>query len=152
PGYPKPFLTLVESVGKKISFLEDTVERLGLEGVEILPGRAEEWGRKEGKRESFDMVVARAVAELRVLAEYCLPLTRTDGAFVAYKGGEGMEEVVRAARALRVLGGTVEKTKHLSLPQGMGERTLILLRKIRPTPDGYPRRAGIPEKRPLSND
>lgn len=149
---PSLRVTLIEAVGKKTSFLEKVVGRLGLKDVEVVKARAEEVGRQAGRRESFDLVVARAVAEVRVLAEYCLPLARVEGGFLAYKGGEGMEEVVGAAHALRVLGGTVERSKRFSLPFGMGERTLILFRKIRPTPENYPRRPGIPEKRPLGND
>lgn len=152
---PRANVVLIDSLAKRCRFLE----AVGAEVVSQLPGvggcfevvwsRAEDVGLKAGYREQFDVVVARAVAELRVLAELCLPLCRVGGEFVAMKGPAVEAEVDRAANALTVLGGRVEEVKVVELPEGAGGRTLVRIRKTRPTPNGYPRKAGTPERQPL---
>ncbi|MBI3945927.1 MAG: 16S rRNA (guanine(527)-N(7))-methyltransferase RsmG [Armatimonadetes bacterium] len=146
---PETPVTLLDSTRKKLAFLEHLSDVLGLSGVETVHARAEDAGRDPGYRERFDLVVARAVAELRVLLELCLPFVRVGGQFLAMKGPRGDEEMGPAARALSLLGGERERVESLSLPFGAGERRLILIRKRRPTPRAYPRKAGTPGRWPL---
>lgn len=139
--------TLIESTGKKCRCLENTVEKLGLKCVKVLNIRAEE-GAHTSLRESFDCAVARAVARLNTLCEYCLPYVRTGGIFIAYKG-ECKEELEEARRAIELLGGSTERVERYSLPEGTGERSLVVIRKIKPTPSLYPRGRGRERKNPL---
>lgn len=144
-------LTLLEASRKKTRFLEHIVIRLGLEGVEVIRGRAEEVGRGPTYRERYDLALARAVAELPVLVEYALPFCRVGGLFVAQKG-PGVESEVRAAEAaITILGGKLRHIMHLELPPLAEPRSLVVIEKIAPTPEKYPRRPGIPSKRPLLN-
>ena len=132
-----------------MSFLEHVVSHLGLEDVQPLWGRAEEVGHDPAHREAYDLVVARAVADLSVLAEYTLPLCRPGGCIVAQKGGSAQEEAQSAARAFSLLGGSLRKVIPVEL-QGLAEpRHLVVIDKVARTPERYPRRPGIPSKRPL---
>lgn len=152
---PDARVVLLESSRKRCLFLEGLRSDLVASGargaghLEIRWGRAEEAARQRDLREGFDLVVARAVAELRVLAEYALPFCRVGGTVVAMKGPGADEEVRAAAHAIAVLGGSVERLERIVLPEGAGERVLVVVRKIGPTPASYPRRAGVPERRPL---
>lgn len=146
--WPDMRLLLVESIGKKTAFLTHLVEVLGLMDVEIRTERAETLGQHPDYREHYDLVTGRAVANLSVLAEYCLPLCRIGGMFVAPKSGSGVAEIQAALTALNVLGGEHESTLKVQLPD-VEERTLIVVRKSHPTPLQYPRRVGVPLKRPL---
>lgn len=140
-------VTLVESNGKKASFLEDVADVLDLKRVRVLHARAEEVGWDSADRESYDVAVARAVSRLATLAEYMLPLVRIDGRALAPKGANPGEEVDEADVA--TLGGMVEVVRRIKVPHLDGERHCVILRKIVSTPRNYPRRAGVPEKRPL---
>lgn len=148
-------VTLVESLQKRCKFLEavgaEVISQLpgGQHGYEVVWARAEESGQKPQFREQFDVVVARAVAELRILGEYCLPLVRVGGEFVAMKGPGAEAEVSAAEKALQVLGGRLLEAREIELPHQVGRRTLVRIRKERATPGAYPRRAGTPEKTPL---
>jgi 16S rRNA (guanine527-N7)-methyltransferase len=142
-------LTLLEATGKKVGFLEHVVSRLGLAGVEVIKGRAEELGRDAVHREGYDLALARAVAELPVLVEYALPFCKPGGLFVAQKGAEGDAEAKAAEGAIATLGGTLRRIVHLELPTLAEPRSLVVIEKIAPTPEKYPRRPGIPSKRPL---
>ena len=142
-------LTLLESVGKKAAFLRHLVERLGLEGVAVVKGRAEEVGHDPAHRARYDVALARAVAELPVLVEYALPLCRMGGLFVAQKGARIEEEVEGARGALEILGGRLKEIRPLRLPTLDEPRHLVIVEKVAPTPERYPRRPGIPAKRPL---
>jgi 16S rRNA (guanine527-N7)-methyltransferase len=142
-------LTLIESAGKKAAFCRTVAERLGLRDVEVIHTRAEEAGRDPAHREQYDWAVARAVAELSVLAEYLLPLVRVGGYALAQKGESGPAEAHAAAGALRLLGGTVEKVIPVELPGISETRYLVVLKKTACTPDRYPRRPGVPSKKPL---
>ncbi len=142
-------LTLLEATGKKVGFLEHIVSRLGLVGVEVIKGRAEELGRDAAHRERYDLALARAVAELPVLVEYALPFCRLGGLFVAQKGAEGDAEAKAAEGAIATLGGALRRIVHLELPHLAEARSLVVIEKIAPTPEKYPRRPGIPSKRPL---
>jgi 16S rRNA (guanine527-N7)-methyltransferase len=154
PGLPLKLLrpalrlTLVESIGKKATFLRHMVDTLGLTDVEIIVARAEAAGRDSAQREQYDVAVARAVAELRVLAEYCLPLCRVGGRFLAPKGASIEEEVQAALPAITQLGGRLLAIEPVELPE-LEPRTLVVIEKIGPTPPQYPRAPGVPAKRPL---
>ena len=138
--------TLIESTGKKCSFLETAVKELGL-NAQVLKMRAEDAGRTEGLRESFDAVIARAVAPLAPLAEYCLPLVRVGGKMIAWKGSE--DETGSARRAVEVLGGEHLHTVKYELPEGYGARMLVIADKKRATPAAYPRGQGKERKNPI---
>ncbi|MCD8286623.1 MAG: 16S rRNA (guanine(527)-N(7))-methyltransferase RsmG [Clostridia bacterium] len=141
--------TLIETTGKKCAFLESVVENLRLSGVQILNMRAEEAGTAVKHREAYDVCTARAVAPLNILAEYCLPLVKPGGLFIAYKG-ESPEETEAAEKAISILGGTIEGINHFTLPDSQGYRTIIVIRKTGFTPDKYPRTVSKIKKKPLS--
>jgi 16S rRNA (guanine527-N7)-methyltransferase len=145
---PSLHLTLIESVRKKTEFLRHIVRLLNLEYVTILAERAEEVGRKPDMRASYDVVTARALAELRVLAEYALPLLRVGGRLLAPKGAAITTEAIQAHMAIHQLGGRLHAVKPVFLPD-TAPRTLVVVRKIHATPDTYPRAVGIPTRRPL---
>ncbi|HEY2982243.1 MAG TPA: 16S rRNA (guanine(527)-N(7))-methyltransferase RsmG [Anaerolineales bacterium] len=147
--YPEMQLTLVESVGKKARFCEHMVEVLGLASVEVIPARAEDLCRDPAQRESYDCAVARQVANLSVLAEFLLPLVKRDGIMLAQKGASGPAEARSAERAFNLLGGKLEQQIPVHLPGVDGERYLIIVKKMAPTPAKYPRKAGTPAKQPL---
>jgi 16S rRNA (guanine527-N7)-methyltransferase len=140
---------LIESVGKRAAFLELAARALCLPRVGVYLGRAEAAGRHPSHREAYHVVVSRAVAPLPVLLEYCLPLARVGGRVIAYKGPEADREVARSQAALAALGGAIAEVRSLSLPRRMGDRVLVVVSKTAPTPERYPRRAGVPSKRPV---
>lgn len=140
--------TLVESTGKKCVYLEEAVEKLGLSGVKILNIRAEEGGRMQNLRENFDIAEARAVAPLNTLCEYCMPFVKVGGLFIAYKG-VAEEELKESKNAIEILGGAIEKVYSYSLPENSGERNAIVIKKIKKTPEKYPRGRGLERKKPL---
>jgi 16S rRNA (guanine527-N7)-methyltransferase len=142
-------VTLVESSRKKTDFLTRVIVDLGLEGLNCVWARAEELGRRDNFREGFDIAVSRGVAALTVLLEYCLPLLKVGGRMVAYKGLRAEEELDQARQALRLLGGQVERIWSGRLPGKGEERRLVVVRKVVPTGPAWPRRPGMPEKRPL---
>ncbi len=148
-AWPALELTLIEATGKKARFLENVVRSLALQSVTILARRAEEVGQDPAHREQYDGAIARAVADLPVLLEYLLPLVRIGGIAVAMKGPEVEEEIAAAYRALELLGGRLQERRALAWPPHLPPRTLLIFEKIAPTPAKYPRRPGIPEKRPL---
>ena len=145
---PQLRLTLIESIEKKAGFLRHIVAELGLSNVEVIVGRAETVGRDAAHREQYDVAIARAVAELRVLAEYCLPLCRVVGRFLAPKGAQSDDELAGAQKAIELLGGRLTAIEDVHLP-GVERRVLIVVDKIAPTPPQFPRAVGIPSKRPL---
>jgi 16S rRNA (guanine527-N7)-methyltransferase len=142
-------VTLVESVGKKAAFLDHVVACLGLTGVTVLCARAEDVGRDVRHRGTYDVAVARAVADLAVLAEYLLPLLVVGGRMVVPKGAHAATEAAGAARALDALGGRLLSVDPYLLPGVPDERCLVVVEKARQTPERYPRRAGMPSRRPL---
>ena len=147
--YPTMKLTLVESVGKKAMFCEHIVRLLGLENVEVIKGRAEEVGHLPTHREKYDWAVARAVANMNVLAEYLLPLVKVGGTMLAQKGESGPAEAQSAERAMKLLGGKLRQVIPVNLPGLADDRYLVLVDKSAATPPKYPRKAGVPMKRPL---
>ena len=144
---PQLQVTIVDSLNKRIAFLTALTQSLGLSGVALHHDRAETFGQGE-KRASFDVVVARAVAPLNVLAELCLPLVKPGGHFIAMKGSKGEAELAHAKVAFGELGGRYAATKTLTLPGG-DPRTLIVVDKVKPTPGRFPRKPGTPSKQPL---
>lgn len=146
---PELRLTLLESTAKKASFLEHVVQVLGLTDVTVLAERAEEAGQAPAHREQYDWAVARAVAPLPVLAEYLLPFVRVGGGILAQKAKGAQEEVDAAANAFAKLGGEFEELMPVQVPELDEERWLVVVRKAAATPLAYPRRAGMPSKRPL---
>jgi 16S rRNA (guanine527-N7)-methyltransferase len=147
--YPSMELTLVESVGKKTSFCRHVVEILKLQSVEVLTARAEEVGQMPAQRESYDWAVARAVANLPVLAEYLLPLVRVGGRMIAQKGHSAPAEAHNAEKAFRLLGGQMRSLLPVTLPGVAEERYLVVVDKVAATPQMYPRKPGFPAKSPL---
>ncbi len=147
--YPSMKLTLVESVGKKATFCQHMVDKLALGEVTVLSLRAEEAGQNPAHREKYDWAVARAVANLPVLAELLLPLVRVGGAMLAQKGESAPAEAQSAEKALKLLGGSLRQLIPVALPGVAEERTLVVVDKVAATPPAYPRRAGLPAKKPL---
>jgi 16S rRNA (guanine527-N7)-methyltransferase len=147
--YPGLKLTLVESVGKKAAFCGHIVETLGLEGVEVLNARAEDIGQMPVHREKYDWAVARAVANLPILAEFLLPLVQIGGGMLAQKGESGPAEAQAAEKAFKLLGGRIRQLIPVALPGVADERYLVVVNKAAATPPAYPRKPGIPAKKPL---
>ena len=154
PGLPLKILrpelrvALVESVGKKAAFLRHMITVLDLRDVTVLTARAETVGRDPQHREQYDVVTARAVAELATLAEYCLPLCRVHGRVLVPKGSDIADEVARARTAIERLGGRVIDVESVTIP-GVEPRTLVVIAKVAPTPAAYPRAVGVPARRPI---
>jgi 16S rRNA (guanine527-N7)-methyltransferase len=154
PGLPLKIVlpalrvTLLEATGKKVEFLRHMIARLNLREVVAMQGRAEEFARDPVHREQYDVAAARAVAELATLVEYALPFVRVGGVFVAQKGGDIADEMQRAARAVKELGGRMRAAVPVQLP-GLEPRHLVVVEKIAATPGKYPRAAGAPRKKPI---
>lgn len=140
---------LLDSLNKRIKFLNEVIDKLSLENIEAVHGRAEEAARKEGVRESFTLGVSRAVANLSTLCEYVLPFVEVGGYFVAYKSGEIEEEAKEAANAIGILGGEVKHIYKFELPGTDNKRSFVFIKKIKKTAKKYPRKAGLPSKEPL---
>ncbi len=149
-AYPEMELTLADSLNKRILFIKEEAEKLGLKNINAVHGRAEDLARNLELREKFDICVSRAVANLSTLAEYCIPFIHIDGFFIPYKSGNVEEEIGKSEKALQILKGTIERICHYSLPEDAGERTLVLIRKDGQTPKKYPRKAGLPSKEPIA--
>lgn len=147
---PELEVVLVESAAKKTAFLRHLIAALGLSRVEIVTARAEEVGHRPGYREAFDAVLSRALAPLAVVAEICLPLARLGGSVIAQKSAAQQGEAAAAAKAIALLGGKLREVHPVALEELPG-RVLVVLEKVAPTPPQYPRRPGIPEKRPLKS-
>ncbi len=146
---PRLSLTLIESVGKKAAFCNHIVQKLRLEDVQVIPERAEVVGQNPEHRERYDWAVARAVANLPVLMEFLLPLVRVGGKALAMKGSNAPAEAQMAQRAIRLLGGELQRLVPVTLPGVAEERYLVVVDKIAVTPQNYPRRPGVPAKKPL---
>jgi 16S rRNA (guanine527-N7)-methyltransferase len=149
-AFPDIKLALLEATAKKADFLNHIVTKLGLDGVEVVVGRAEEVAHQANYRESFDLVLSRAVAALPALVELTLPFCAVGGSFISQKKGNIDEEISRANRAIGLLGGSLREVKKVDLPSLPDERCLVIIDKLSPTPEKYPRRPGLPAKRPLS--
>ena len=148
-AYPEMYLAILDSVGKKTAFLAHLVEVLGLEGAEVYTGRAEDMAHDPGLRENFDLVVSRGVAPMRVLMEITLPYCRVGGSVIALKKGDIGPEVDASRHAMDVLGGQIRETRSVNVEGLEDGRVLVVVEKVRPTPAKFPRRSGLPSKRPL---
>ncbi len=148
-AYPEIEMVLMDSLNKRVLFLQEVTEKLRLEGIVSVHGRAEEMARKKEYRENFDLCVSRAVANLASLSEYCIPFVRTGGLFVSYKSGDVEEELGQSGRAVKLLGGSVRDVVKFQLPNTEMRRSLVVIEKVKPTPKAYPRKAGTPGKEPL---
>ena len=148
-AFPHLKVTLLDSLNKRIKFLDTVIEELDLKDIHTIHGRAEDYARQEQYREQYDLVVSRAVANLSTLAEYCLPYTKISGLFVPYKSGDIEEEVKNAVTALKILGGKQRKIVKFQLPGSDIGRSLIIIEKVKSTGKKFPRKAGLPAKEPL---
>ena len=146
---PDLSITIVDSLGKRLKFLDELVSDLNLDEVTLVHSSEEDAGQNKNLREKFDLVTGRAVARMSVLSEYCLPLAKVDGYLVALKGPKAQDELAEAKNAIEVLGGSVKEVKELTLPDTDDERTLIVVKKVKATPKKYPRQAGTPNRKPL---
>lgn len=142
-------VTIVDSLGKRINFLKELAVKLNLQDCDFVHMRAEDAGQSKDYREQFDLVTARAVAKLNVLSEFCLPLTKIDGTFLAMKTENAAEEVDIAKKAIAVLGGKLIDTKEFTLSDDAGKRVIVEISKKKITPKQYPRKAGTPSKKPI---
>ena len=155
PGIPLSIMnptlkiTLVDSLNKRLIFLQEVVNKLKLENIEIVHARAEEFGQNKKYREQFDIATSRAVANLSTLSEYLIPLVKIGGKVISMKAAEAKQELNEAKKAIEVLGGTVEKIDEFNLPQSDIGRTVIIIRKNKLTPNKYPRKPGTPSKEPI---
>ena len=155
PGIPLSIMnptlkiTLVDSLNKRLVFLQEVINQLGLKNVELVHARAEDFGQNKKYREKFDVATSRAVANLSTLSEYLIPLVKKDGKIISMKAGGAQEEIETAKKAIKILGGKIEEIKEFKLPQTEIERTIILIRKENCTPNRYPRKVGVPSKEPI---
>lgn len=146
---PEVDVFLMDSLNKRINFLNEVIELLQLKNIEAFHSRAEEMAKNNKFREKFDVVTSRAVAKLNILLEYMLPYTKIDGKCLCMKGPNIEEEIKEAEKALKILGGEIEKIEKIILPDSNIERNIIIIRKKSATPLKYPRKAGMPTKEPL---
>lgn len=148
-AFPQLEATLLDSLNKRVKFLEETFELLKFDHIRAVHGRAEEYAKQKEHREQYDLCVSRAVSNLATLAEYCLPYVKCGGYFVSYKSGKVQEEVQQAEKAIKILGGKVKDIIYFQLPDSEIERSLVVIEKKVKTPGKYPRKAGTPLKEPL---
>lgn len=148
-AFPHLNVTIVDSLNKRISFLEHLSGKLGLSGTRFIHDRAETFGQKAEHREQYDVVMARAVARLSVLSELCLPLAKIGGSFIAMKGAQAEEELEAGKKAVFVLGGSLSSVYPFTLPVEDSERNIVLIAKDKKTPKQYPRKPGTPNKTPI---
>lgn len=146
-AFPKIKITLVDSLNKRVMFLNDVVNQLGLEDVECVHARAEDLAKKKEYREEYDICVSRAVANLSTLSEYCIPFVKVGGNFISYKSGDCDEEINSSKAAIKKLGARISKVENFEI-KDMG-RSFVVIDKISSTPNKYPRKAGLPSKEPL---
>lgn len=148
-AFPHLNVVLLDSLGKRVKFLNHVIEKLGLENIEAVHARAEDFAKNVDNREKFDIAVSRAVANLSSLSEYCIPYVKSGGYFISYKSGKIEEELEQAKKAIHVLGGETEKVEKFTLAESDMERSLVVIRKIKPTSKKYPRKAGMPSREPI---
>ena len=142
-------ITLVDSLNKRLIFLQEVIDKLELKNIEIIHSRAEDFGQNKKYRENFDFATSRAVANLSTLSEYLIPLVKINGKCICMKASDVEEEINQAKNAINVLGGTIEKIEEFKLPESDIGRTIIIINKQKNTPAKYPRKAGTPSKEPI---
>ena len=148
-AFPELEIVLLDSLNKRIKFLNEVIEALGLEKITAIHGRAEDYAKDAAYREQYDLCVSRAVANLATLSEYCLPYVKVDGMFVPYKSGEIDEEVKESSKAVKILGGKIEDVVKFELPGTDISRSFVKIHKVKNTTKKYPRKAGMPSKEPI---
>ena len=150
-AFPDLQVTLIDSLKKRVNFLNEVISELGLKGISAFQGRAEDLARDPAHREAYDIVVSRAVAHMSILAEYCLPYAKHGGCFIAYKSREYLkgDEKAESEKAIELLGGRTEDIRRISLPDCDANRCLVFIKKISGTAKIYPRKAGTPSRMPL---
>ena len=148
-AFPEIGIVLLDSLNKRINFLDEVIEMLQLRKIEAVHGRAEDYARQKEFRENFDFCVSRAVANLSTLSEYCLPFVKQGGYFISYKSGKIEEELSNAENAVKVLGGNVKEVVKFSLMDTDMDRSFVVVEKKKTTPKRYPRKAGLPSKEPI---
>lgn len=148
-AFPNLKITLLDSLNKRVNFLQNVISELELTGIEAAHGRAEDFAKQENHREQYDLCVSRAVANLSTLSEYCLPYVKIGGRFISYKSEKLAEEKTKAEKAISVLGGKFENQIEFMIPNSDIHRSLLVIYKCSDTPSKYPRKAGLPEKKPL---
>ena len=149
-AFPEVEACLLDSLNKRVKFLEETFELLGLNGISAIHGRAEEYAKNKSYREKYDLCVSRAVSGLATLSEYCLPYVKVGGVFVSYKSGSVKEEAEAAEKAIKILGGKIRDIRYFELPGSEISRSLVIIEKVKNTPGKYPRKAGTPLREPLA--
>ena len=148
-AFPHLNVVLLDSLNKRIKFLDAVIDELGLKDIETLHGRAEDYAKKEMYRETFDLCVSRAVANLATLSEYCIPYIRVGGIFIPYKSGNIEDELQQSTKAVSILGGKIKETVKFELPGTEIGRSFVKIEKLKSTGKKYPRKAGLPGKEPL---
>ncbi len=148
-AFPELEITLMDSLNKRILFLQDVINELGLENIEAVHGRAEEAARNKNYREQFDLCLSRAVANISTLSEYCLPFVKVGGSFISYKSSNIDEELDQGKKGIYLLGGKISDVHKFSLPDSDLQRSFVTIQKEKKTPKAYPRKAGTPSKDPL---
>ena len=148
-AFPHLKIVLLDSLNKRINFLNTVIEELGLQQIQTIHGRAEDYAKQTEYREKFDLCVSRAVANLSTLSEYCLPYVNIGGMFISYKSGEIDEEMEKSKKAVQILGGNLENTVKFQLPGTEIGRSFVKIKKIKNTAKKYPRKAGLPAKEPI---
>ena len=148
-AFPNLQVTLFDSLNKRIKFLQEMIDTLKLKEITAVHGRAEEGARDKNMREKYDFAVSRAVANMTVLSEYCIPFVKVGGYFIPYKTGTVEEEITQGKKAIQILGGKIEKIEKLMLPNSDISRSFVFIKKEKQTPKAYPRKAGTASKQPL---
>ena len=148
-AFPNLKITLLDSLNKRVKFLNEVIEQLELKKIEAVHGRAEDFAKNKEFRDSFDICVSRAVANMSTLSEYCIPFVKVNGLFIPYKSEKITEELANANNALNILGGKVLDQIDYNLPDSDYYRNLVIVKKEKETPKKYPRKAGLPSKEPL---
>lgn len=148
-AFPHLEIVLLDSLNKRVKFLNEVIEQLGLTGIRAIHGRAEDYAKQKEYREQFDLCVSRAVANLSTLSEYCIPYVNVGGMFIPYKSGEIDEEVETSKKAIHILGGKLSEVVKFQLPRTDIGRSFVRIEKIQNTSKKYPRKAGLPAKEPL---
>lgn len=148
-AFPNLKIILVDSLNKRINFLNEVIHSLELKDISAIHARAEDLGKDANYREQFDLCISRAVANLSILSEYCIPFVKKDGMFISYKSGSVKEELENSQKAIQLFGGRIEKIDNFIIPGTNIERSLIVIRKEENTPPKYPRSSGKPQKEPI---
>lgn len=147
--FPNIEMVLLDSLNKRIKFLDHVIEELNLTDIHTIHGRAEDYARQKDYREQFDLCVSRAVANLATLSEYCIPYVKIGGIFISYKSGNIDEEILEAEKAVKILGGSIEDVFKFQLPQTDIKRSFVKIAKVKSTSGKYPRKSGTPSKEPI---